>query len=82
MWKLWRTATSFNVRPSQVAGIESTWPAYCFDAAVSLFGNWIEGKLSERNKWGHPRYKLEGLLQEKDEARRFADPRALLKFKR
>ena len=64
-------------------GLESgSWASYCLDSAVSLFGNYIESKLQERNKWGHSRYKLENLLQEGKEARQFADPRALLKLKR
>ena len=43
-------------------GIVDDYVAYCFDSAVSLFGSFVEGKLRETTKWGHPRYHLEGLL--------------------
>lgn len=48
-----------------MAGIEGTWEAYCLDSAVSLFGNWVEGKLSERTNVGMPRHSLDNLLQGK-----------------
>ena len=73
MWKIWTVAKSFQSRPSQIAGIEGTWEAYCLDAAVSLFGNWVEAKLSERTNLGYPKHSLERLL--KGETGRSHDPK-------
>jgi len=65
VWKLWVVATSFDVRPSAVVGIENTWTAYCFDSAVRMFGVWVENKLSERTNLRLPKHDLENLLQGK-----------------
>jgi len=63
IWKMWTVAKSFQCRPSQIAELEGTWEAYCLDAAVSLFGNWVESKLSERSNLGYPKHDLERLLE-------------------
>ena len=73
-------ATTFHQRPSQIVGVESTWAAYCLDAAVCAFGTFVENKLSERDKWGRPRYDLERLLSDEPHKGRFADPGGLMKL--
>ena len=38
----------YRVRPSQLVGVESgSYVAYCFDQAVSYFGNWVEAELDK-----------------------------------
>jgi hypothetical protein len=38
------------------------WRAYQLDAAASLFGDWVEGKLGQRTEEGLPRYDLGALV--------------------
>jgi len=71
-------ATSFSQRPSDLVGIEDEWAAYCFDSAIALFGNWVEGKLMERDKAGKPKYTLEGLLSGDLTKGRFASAASLI----
>lgn len=54
--------------------------SYFVDEAVGYFGQWVEGKLSERDKkTGKPKHKLEQLLSVKKAAEklRAADVRAM-----
>lgn len=48
--------------PAAEMGIEHLYLAWCFDQAVSSFGLWVESKLSERDKKGKPKHRLETLL--------------------
>ena len=75
---MWLVASSFHCRPSEIAGIQSGWTAYCFDSSVALWGNWIEGKLQERDKKGRAKYSLEGLLSGDLSRGRFAGIGSLL----
>jgi hypothetical protein len=40
------------------------WTCYQFDSAVRVFGTHVENKLSELNKDGKPKNKLEALLSD------------------
>lgn len=62
MWNLHVTSKTYGIRPSQVACIEDPWVAYCFDSAVGLFGNHIEGKTQEMDKDGKYLYDIKDLL--------------------
>lgn len=71
-------ATTYQTRPSEIVGLENDWAAYCFDSAIALFGNWVEGKLMERDKAGKPKYTLEGLLSGDLTKGRFASAASLI----
>lgn len=47
---------------SQYLGLTDTWTAIQFDAAVSYFGRWVDNRLSEFEKDGSAKYRLEDLL--------------------
>ena len=75
---MWLVASSFHCRPSQIAGIESDWVGFCFDSAIALWGNWVEGKLAETDRKGRRRYSLEGLLSGDLTKGRFASAGSLI----
>jgi hypothetical protein len=54
----------FGARPSEILALRANpWLAWQFDQAVSLFGAWVEAKLSERERRsGKPRHRIEDLL--------------------
>lgn len=41
---------------------QSPWAAYQFDQAVSIFGQYVEGKLEERDKKGKRRWSLKQIF--------------------
>lgn len=70
----------WGVRPSELMGISDDYVAYCFDEAVGLFATHvraeldkIEGKNAKSTEAKRKR-KLELLLRDEDEPRRFANP--------
>ena len=42
------------------------WECYQFDRVVSWFGRYVENRMNELDKDGHPIYTLEELLTDKD----------------
>lgn len=79
MWLIWSVAKATRKAPSDLLGInewasemllglDDTWTALQFDAAVSLFGIWIDNRLNEydyESKPPRPKYRLENLLNDK-----------------
>lgn len=72
---LWSVSRAARVPPSDLLnldewasnliGMEDIWTPLQFNAAVSLFGNWIEGKLNQFDpKTGKALYELEDLLDD------------------
>lgn len=45
-------------------GFDGWWTAYQFDNAVTLWGNWVQNRLLERDKNHDPLYTLDMLLNE------------------
>ncbi len=46
-------------------GVVDRWAAFCLDECVAVWGNWVEGKMSERTNVGMPRHSLDNLLEGK-----------------
>lgn len=49
-----------NHPPSLLMGLppHENWTRFMVDAAVSRWGSWIEGKLSERDEHGHTKWRM------------------------
>lgn len=47
MWSMYQDAKLWNCRPSDLAGIEEDYYAYCFDEAVATWGNYIVSELEK-----------------------------------
>lgn len=45
-------------------GIDGWWTAYQLDRAVTLWGNWVQNKLLERDKNHQPLYTLDMLVSD------------------
>lgn len=56
-------------RPSQILGLRNSWIAYQFDNGVVTFGRVTESKLSERDKNGKPKHRLDRLLADRPDTR-------------
>lgn len=84
MWEAFQAAKQWSKRPSEIYGIGSEYEAWCFDNAVSFFGNHIEnelGKIKAKSDAARQRLKearLKVLLTEPGETpkKAFADPAA------
>lgn len=57
-------AESLGQRPSALWGIRPPdgWVAYQVDAAVSLLGRWVDGRLAQTDERGRPVHTLAALL--------------------
>ena len=44
--------------------MDNGWVNFTFNRAVREYGNWVTGKLNERDKKGKPVHKLEDLLKD------------------
>jgi len=49
-------------RPSDLLGLTNSWVRFCFDRAIVLAGRYTENKLSQRDKSGRPKHRLEQIL--------------------
>jgi hypothetical protein len=45
VWTLYLHAKTWGVRPSSLLNITESYPAYCFDEAVAVFGNTLSAEL-------------------------------------
>lgn len=54
---LWTTARDLSQKPSDLIGIEDTYTAFEFDAAVTALGRYVDNKLEQRDKNLKPVYK-------------------------
>jgi len=55
----------YGQRPSSFLGLPpDSWQAFQFDLATWTVGRWIDGKLAERDKQGHPLHRLQDLLRD------------------
>lgn len=45
-------------------GLDSWWTCYQFDSAVTLWGNWVQNKLLERDKNHQPLFTIEMLISD------------------
>ena len=65
VWQLYRTAGERTL-PSQLVALspDNAWLCYTFNRTVWRFGNWVEAKLSERDKEHKPVWTLEELLRD------------------
>lgn len=60
--------SEFGQRPSSFLGLPpESWEAYQLDHAAYILGQWVEGKLAERDAKHKPIYKLADLLAEPQE---------------
>lgn len=58
-------ASTYGQRPSHWLGLApESWEAYQFDVAALRLGRWVEGKLSETDKQGKPKHRLDALLDD------------------
>lgn len=47
LWQAWNLSKTWATRPSEIYGISDDVAAYCFDQAVTLFGQSIEAAIAE-----------------------------------
>lgn len=45
-------------------GLDGWWTCYQFDKAITLWGNWVQNRLLERDKNHQPLYTLDMLISE------------------
>lgn len=64
MWSLYRQASEWGERPSNILGIDPTcsYLCWCLDDTVLFFGYWVQNKLAERTAKGKPKYTLAQVL--------------------
>jgi hypothetical protein len=93
-WNLYSQAREWRTRPSQLIGlVEGSYPAYCFDEAIYIWGNFVSseldkvkaGKTEEATRVARVR-RLNSLLLDEDETLAqvkglFSDPGAKLTTK-
>lgn len=86
-WLLFKDAKTWSCRPSNLMVITDPFAAYCFDQAIGVWGNSIEGQMdSQEGKTADETNRLRhGVLMrflDGDEAPskgRFADPAAMFR---
>lgn len=68
-------ARDLSQRPSQLIGLtkpRDRWLAYQFDAAIALWGRWVDNKLEATDSKGKPKHTLDALLADADPGQRAA----------
>lgn len=81
MWTLYRQATTWRTRPSDLLAIEDRYVAYCLDEAVAMFGNALTGELesvhektAKKSEQKRQRILDKWLGTESNAGQRFKDP--------
>ncbi|MCA1807184.1 MAG: hypothetical protein LC687_04960 [Actinobacteria bacterium] len=84
----WRESQTLGRPPSEVYGLGlGTYEGYCFDQAVSYFGQWVEGELDKLDKpskgarklMDARKRRLDQILNPVSTPQQFADPAAFFK---
>ena len=47
MWSMYQNAQLWSCRPSNLAGIDDPYLAFCFDEAVATWGGYIKSELEK-----------------------------------
>lgn len=47
LWEAWTLASKWRVRPSELYAVEGDIMAFCFDRAVTLFGQDVENEIHD-----------------------------------
>ena len=69
---MWVLSTKWNVRPSDLVGIDDAYRAWCFDEACAEFGSSVEEEMEKARKSGGKKSKISAEQREAkaDNARR------------
>lgn len=59
---LYEQAKRYGRTPAALMGVRNAWLSWMFNRAVWMFGAWVDGRLSERDKDGKPLYSLGELM--------------------
>lgn len=79
MWRMYGLAKTWGCRPSELLEADG-WRAFCFDSAISVFGNHVSNELNavEGKSTKETTRKREAVLRkyipEQAKARKFKDP--------
>jgi len=63
VYLLYKRASTFGTRPSDLMGIQNHWLAYQFDEVVHLIGWQVESRLNATDDKGRRRYSYEEALR-------------------
>lgn len=62
-WQLFNVAQTWGVRPSELAGVEDSYHAFCLDQAIAALGNGVRHRLDSLGTTDRKSKQLESKMQ-------------------